>query len=213
MHPDMSWVGVLEHHASRTPNKPLAIQGDATVTYGEMSAHSAALAAGLQKHGVATGDVVALLSYNCIEFLETIFAANHLGAIAMPINWRLAAAEVALRSLRTAPAQAALARAREAAERARVPALLTEVAEARAALERPAARHVHAGHEQPLRLDEVEALFASGTLVIDACRRGLRAGATWRPLARRRDRGTTAVTTRVPALRRQTPCGTPGTAG
>ena len=35
-----------------------------------------------------------LLSYNCTEFLETIFAANHLGAIAMPINWRLAAPEV-----------------------------------------------------------------------------------------------------------------------
>ena len=35
-----------------------------------------------------------LLSYNCPEFLETIFAANHLGAIAMPINWRLAAPEV-----------------------------------------------------------------------------------------------------------------------
>ncbi len=97
----------------------------------------------------------------------------------------LAAAEVALRSLRTAPARAALARAHEAAERARVPALLAEVAEARAALDRPAARRIHAGHEQPLRLDEVEALLASGALVVDACRRGLRAGATWLPLARR----------------------------
>jgi len=97
----------------------------------------------------------------------------------------LAAAELALRALRTAPAQAALGRAHEAAERARVPALLAEVAEARAALDRPAARRIHAGHEQPLRLDEVEALLASGALVVDACRRGLRAGATWRPLARR----------------------------
>jgi hypothetical protein len=97
----------------------------------------------------------------------------------------LAAAEVALRSLRTAPAQAALARAQEAAERARVPALLAEVAEARAALNRPAARRVHAGHDLPLRLDEVEALLASGALVVDACRRGLRCGAIWRPLARR----------------------------
>jgi len=97
----------------------------------------------------------------------------------------LAAAEVALRSLHTAAAQAALARAHDAARRARVPALLAEVAEARAALERPAARRLDAGREQPLRLHEVEALLASGALVIDACRRGLRAGATWRPLARR----------------------------
>jgi hypothetical protein len=97
----------------------------------------------------------------------------------------LAEAEVALRSLRTAPAQAALARAREAAERAGVPALVAEVAEARAALDRPAARRVDAGHEQPLRLDEVEALLASGALVVDACRRGLHAGTNWLPLARR----------------------------
>ena len=97
----------------------------------------------------------------------------------------LAAAEVALRSLHTASAQAALARAHQAAERARVPALLAEVAEARAALDRPAARRVYGTHEQPLRLGEVETLLASGALVVDACRRGLRAGDTWRPLARR----------------------------
>ena len=97
----------------------------------------------------------------------------------------LAAAEVALRSLRTAAANAALVRAHEAAERARVPALVAEVAEARAALDRPAARRLHAGLEQPLRLHEVEALLASGALVLDACRHGLRAGTTWLPLARR----------------------------
>ena len=35
-----------------------------------------------------------ILTYNCPEFLETVFATNYLGAIAMPINWRLAAPEV-----------------------------------------------------------------------------------------------------------------------
>ncbi|HTR59788.1 MAG TPA: helix-turn-helix domain-containing protein [Casimicrobiaceae bacterium] len=97
----------------------------------------------------------------------------------------LAIAEVALRSLRTARARAALNRAREAAERARVPALLAEVAEARSALDRPAGRRVDIGRDQSLRIDEVEALLASGALVIDACRRGLRAGDTWRSLSRR----------------------------
>jgi hypothetical protein len=97
----------------------------------------------------------------------------------------LAAAELALRSLRTAPAQAALVRAHAAAQLARVPALQAEVAEACAALARPAARRLHAGHEQPLRMDEVEALLASGALVVDACRHGLHAGAAWLPLARR----------------------------
>jgi tetratricopeptide (TPR) repeat protein len=97
----------------------------------------------------------------------------------------LTRAELALRSLRIDLARAALDRARESAARARVPALLVEVAEARAALGRPAARRIEAGVEQALRLDEVVTLLASGALVIDACRRGLRAGVEWRPLARR----------------------------
>ena len=97
----------------------------------------------------------------------------------------LATAEVALRSMRTAPARAALERARGAAERARVPALAAEVAEARAALDRPAARRIDAGREHALRIAEVEALHASGALIVDACRRGVRRGATWLPLARR----------------------------
>ncbi|WP_390344327.1 helix-turn-helix domain-containing protein [Variovorax boronicumulans] len=97
----------------------------------------------------------------------------------------LASAELALRSLRTAAARAALDRAHDAAWRARVPALLAEVAEARAALERPAARRIAASGEQALRLDEVEALLASDALVVDACRRGVGGGDTWRSLARR----------------------------
>jgi acyl-CoA synthetase (AMP-forming)/AMP-acid ligase II len=91
---DMNWCGVLAHHASRRPAKPLCVFGDEIVTYEEMATRSAALAGGLQNQGVSSGDVVALLSYNCTEFLETIFATNHLGAIAMPINWRLAAPEI-----------------------------------------------------------------------------------------------------------------------
>ncbi|MGZ5181530.1 MAG: helix-turn-helix domain-containing protein [Ramlibacter sp.] len=97
----------------------------------------------------------------------------------------LAAAELALRSLRIAAARAALDRAHQAADRADVPALLGEVAEARAMLERPAARRIAADGEQPLRLDEVAGHLASDALVVDACRRGLGVGATWRPLARR----------------------------
>jgi hypothetical protein len=97
----------------------------------------------------------------------------------------LTAAELALRSLHIDTARTALARAHEAADRARVPALLAEVAEVRAALDRPAARRLDAGGEQALRLDEVAALLASDALVVDGCRRGLGVGTAWRPLARR----------------------------
>jgi fatty-acyl-CoA synthase len=94
MDPDLSWLGVLEHHAGRTPGKPLAVFGDDVVTYQEMLNRSASLAAGLRERGIGAGDVVGLLSYNSIEFLMTIFATNYLGAVVMPLNWRLAAAEL-----------------------------------------------------------------------------------------------------------------------
>jgi hypothetical protein len=97
----------------------------------------------------------------------------------------LLSAELALRSLDIATARAALARAQAAAHLARIPSLQAEVAEAANVLSRPAARRRVKGGDQALRLDEVAALLGSSSLVVDACRRGLRAGGTWRPLARR----------------------------
>src|SRR5690606_16929157 len=91
----------------------------------------------------------------------------------------------ALRSMNIGPAEAALARARQAAERSRVPALLAEVREAQAVFHRPAARSLAAGVEKELRLDEVATLLESDVLVVDACRRRLCVGNTWRSLARR----------------------------
>jgi fatty-acyl-CoA synthase len=94
MTPDMSWFGVLEHHALRAPDKPFAVFGGEVLTYAEMLDRSVALAAGLQARGLAAGDVVGLLSYNNPEFLATMFGANYAGAIVMPLNWRLAATEL-----------------------------------------------------------------------------------------------------------------------
>ena len=91
---DMNWFAVLAHHATRTPDKAITVFEGETITYGEMATRVVGLAGGLCERGVGRGDVVGILSYNCPEFLETVFAANYLGAIAMPINWRLAAPEV-----------------------------------------------------------------------------------------------------------------------
>ncbi len=94
MRADVNWFGVLDHHAERSPDRPMTVFEGRVTTYGDMADRARALAAGLHARGVARGHVVGLLSYNCPEFLETVFAANYLGAIAMPINWRLAAPEV-----------------------------------------------------------------------------------------------------------------------
>jgi fatty-acyl-CoA synthase len=94
MESDVNWFGVLAHHALRAPDRPMTVFEGRVTTYGEMEARAIALAGGLSERGVRQGDVVGLLSYNCPEFLQVVFAANYLGAIAMPINWRLAAPEV-----------------------------------------------------------------------------------------------------------------------
>jgi acyl-CoA synthetase (AMP-forming)/AMP-acid ligase II len=92
--PDVNWFAVLAHHAERSPDRAIMVFEGRVTTYGEMATRATALATGLHERGVKPGEVVGLLSYNCPEFLETVFAANFLGAIVMPINWRLAAAEV-----------------------------------------------------------------------------------------------------------------------
>ena len=92
---DLNWFAVLAHHAVRSPDKVMTVFEGAETTYGEMARRSpGAGRRACSDRGVGRGDVVGLLSYNCPEFLETVFAANYLGAIAMPINWRLAAPEV-----------------------------------------------------------------------------------------------------------------------
>ena len=97
----------------------------------------------------------------------------------------LVVAGIAIRRLRAKAARAALARARRAADQARIPALTAEVEQASLALDTPAARLVAGGEERLLRLEEVEALLASKTLVVDACRRVVHDGRTTLPLARR----------------------------
>jgi hypothetical protein len=82
----------------------------------------------------------------------------------------LVVAGIALRRLRTKAARLALGRAARAAREARIPALVAEVADAARVLTTPAARLIKRGKDRLLRLDEVEALLASNTLVVDANR-------------------------------------------
>ena len=97
----------------------------------------------------------------------------------------LAAFDVALRRRRGRDATAALALAKEAARHAAIPALAAEVELAGNALRLPAARLLARGEERPLTLGEVEALLASGALVVDCCRRAVSRGRALVSLARR----------------------------
>ncbi len=97
----------------------------------------------------------------------------------------LLAAGIAIRRLQTKPARAAFARAERAAVHSRIPALGAEVVSAARILDSPAARLIRHGEETVLLLEEVETLFASTTLVVDACRHVVRASGTVVSLTRR----------------------------
>jgi acyl-CoA synthetase (AMP-forming)/AMP-acid ligase II len=60
-------------------------------TYNEFGERVARAAAALSALGVEQGDRVALLSPNTHWFLETLFATNVLGAVSVPLNYRLIA--------------------------------------------------------------------------------------------------------------------------
>ncbi|HJZ76621.1 MAG TPA: hypothetical protein VKE51_33025 [Vicinamibacterales bacterium] len=97
----------------------------------------------------------------------------------------LVVAGIAMRRLQTKAARAALARASQAARRARIPALTAEVERAALVLNTPAARVVADGKERLLLLEEVEAVLASNALVVDACRHVVCDAGTVVSLARR----------------------------
>jgi DNA-binding transcriptional ArsR family regulator len=98
-------------------------------------------------------------------------APPHLSAVAALVSF-----ELTLRRGQAEPAVAALASARAAAARSGIGAMRAEVEQAARTLALPAARLVAAGEARSLTLLEVEAVLASGDLVVDGCRRGARRG-------------------------------------
>ncbi len=104
---------------------------------------------------------------------------------ALRASHELIAAGIAMRRIRTQDARRALAEAARAAREAGIAGLIAEVESAALLLNAPAARLIARGEERALRLEDVEALLASRSLVVDACRYVAREGATVIELARR----------------------------
>ena len=97
----------------------------------------------------------------------------------------LVVAGIAMRRVRTKAARAAVRRAQAAAAHAQIPALIAEVESASLLLSTPAARLVSHRQERDLRLADVEALFASKAVIVDAIRRVVRQARTVVSLTRR----------------------------
>jgi len=75
------------------PEKLAVVDGDVRLTYGELDARVNRLANALRGLGVGQGDRVCILSPNSHFFLESFYGTSRIGAILVPLNYRLVAAD------------------------------------------------------------------------------------------------------------------------
>ncbi|NUU20470.1 MAG: long-chain fatty acid--CoA ligase [Streptomycetaceae bacterium] len=87
-----SWTA---RRARKTPDRIALVHEGAVSTYAELHDRTTRLAHALRGAGVRRGDRVAYLGPNHPSYLETLFATGMLGAVFVPLNTRLAAAEIA----------------------------------------------------------------------------------------------------------------------
>jgi DNA-binding transcriptional ArsR family regulator len=128
-----------------------------------------------------------LLLIGRLDEAEQTLAGLDVAALSPPsrAGYWLVVAGTAIRRVRAGSARIALDRARRAARDTGIPSLAAEVERANDAFEGPAARLIAREEERLLELTDVEALIASNTLVIDACRNVVRSGTIIVPLAGR----------------------------
>lgn len=91
-----NWVNQLERHAMMQPDAPALRFVGNTMTWADLRRRVAALAGALSGRGVGFGDRVMILMLNRTEFVESVLAANMIGAIAVPLNFRLTPTEIAV---------------------------------------------------------------------------------------------------------------------
>ncbi|MBS8263001.1 long-chain fatty acid--CoA ligase [Mesobacillus boroniphilus] len=91
---ELDW---LEARASLTPKAAAIVDAetDQGWSYSEVNDRAKAIAAWLKTNGVKKGDRIALLAPNGISYFDMLFACGKIGAIFVPLNWRLSVDELA----------------------------------------------------------------------------------------------------------------------
>jgi len=91
---DPGLADVIEGHACRTPHKTALHFAGQDISYGQLWQRVESTAVALAMQGVNPGDRVAWLGLNDPAQLVLLFALARLGAILLPLNYRLAQAEL-----------------------------------------------------------------------------------------------------------------------
>ena len=85
------WV---QRWAALTPEKPAIIFEDRIISYAELCRRADRTSCWLQSIGIEKGDRVAVMMNNCPEFFDLFLACSRLGAIFVPINFRITPVEL-----------------------------------------------------------------------------------------------------------------------
>jgi fatty-acyl-CoA synthase len=92
---EIDLASVLERRVRASPARPAITFEGTTRTFAEVHDRVRRLARVLVDAGVGPGDRVAYLGTNHPAILEALFASAHVGAVFVPLNFRLAAPELA----------------------------------------------------------------------------------------------------------------------
>jgi fatty-acyl-CoA synthase len=94
--PTVPYYDWIIHHAARRPQQVAIhdLHSQRRLTYRDLDQRCDRLAAHLAALGVGRGDRVALLAANGPEYFELQFACGRIGAVMVPLNWRLAVPEL-----------------------------------------------------------------------------------------------------------------------
>lgn len=91
---DMTYAGWFAARAERSPERPALTFEGRTWTFRELLHEVDCLAAGLRDRGLRQGDRLAYIGENHAALLMSLLATSRLGAVLLPISFRLAGAEL-----------------------------------------------------------------------------------------------------------------------
>jgi long-chain acyl-CoA synthetase len=91
---DHTLFDVISRNALLYPGRTAIVFEGKRITHREHFDRVERLAAGLAAAGVEAGDRIGIVSLNCPEYLDLYGAASRLGAIVLPVNWRLSPDEI-----------------------------------------------------------------------------------------------------------------------
>jgi long-chain acyl-CoA synthetase len=94
--PDIFTIAeIVRVHAVKRPDAVALVVGERAITFAELDARSNQAAQAFLAAGVGFGDRVAFIEKNGAEFFEVVCGLAKLGAVGVPVNWRLAPPEMA----------------------------------------------------------------------------------------------------------------------